>query len=235
MQVNEKRVVIDSTFFSPEREVRRSKGLHLSHVIDFIESGSRAAKQQGDRGKDSLHNYAGCGFLWERVLEKVIHLPPEELFEWVFTQALFEVPKHPRVIRPGEQRIPICKCDKCAGDGKDCEWCGGGGTIYLYCTPDGYNIDQECLEEWKYTNKSARNPITGPKFSRWIQYQIPTYLKVLGLTECRLRVYFARGDYTTGEPIWMEFYLVYTPEEIEEAWQMIRTNAEYMIKEGLIA
>ena len=231
MQIEEKRVIIDCTWFSAEREVTRNKGLHLSHVIDFIETAG--APKEKDQRNDSLHNYAAGGFLWERVLDKTIHLPPEELFEWMFTQALFEV-DNPKVVRPGELSIPICDCPNCEGvEGLDCPRCNGTGVVKMYMTPDGYNIEDECLEEWKYTNKSARNPITSPKFSRWLQYQIPAYLKALDLTQCRLRVYFARGDYTTGEPMWMEFLLTYTRQEIDEAWEMIRNNAEYIIQNKL--
>lgn len=207
-QIESKRIVIDSTWFSAEREISRSKGLHLSHIINFIEDGGVVGKR--DQRSDSLNNYAAGGFVWERVLDKLIHYTPEELFEMLFTQAFFEV-HNPKVVRPGE----ICL------DG-------------IYMTPDGYHIEDECLEEWKYTNKSLNNPITGPKFARWIQYQIPAYLKALNLTTCRLRVYYARGNYTTGEPTFMEYMITYTQQEIDETWDMIKMNAEYMIANGLV-
>lgn len=206
LQIEEKQIILDASWFSAEREIQRSKGLHLSHVINFIEG----RKGDGPDRSDSLNNYACGGFLWERVLDKLIHYTPEELFEMLFTQALFEIP-NPKVVRPGE----ICL------DG-------------IYMTPDGYDIEQQCLQEWKYTNKSSNTPITHDKFSRWVQYQIPSYLKALSLTKCILHVYYARGNYTTGEPIWKQHTLIYSQQEIDETWDAIKMNAEYMREHGLV-
>lgn len=171
-------------------------------------------KQREDRvdGKmpDSAHAYMSAGFLWERVLEKLTELSPVELWEWLFSRAMVDV-HNPNVIRPGEQCV----------DG-------------IYMTPDGYNITDGFLEEWKYTTKSLKGGIQGPKFRRWVDYQIPCYLRALGLTSCRLRVYFARGDYTSGQPIWMEYILTYTQQELDEIWDSVVLNAAYMRDHGLV-
>jgi hypothetical protein len=206
VQITEQRIIIDSRWFSPERDVRRSKGLHLSHVIKFIES----REKKRDQNNDSLHNYSCAGFLWERVLEKAIDCTPQELWEWLFSRAMVDV-QNPSVIRPGEMLL----------DG-------------IYMTPDGYNVEDGCLEEWKYTNKSLRGGIEGPKFARWLKWQIPSYLKALRLTVCRLRTYFARGDYTTGEPQWVEYMITYTQQELDEVWDMILLNAAAMRRLGLV-
>lgn len=209
MQVKEERIVIDSTWFSAEREVSRSKGLHLSHVLDFIE------KQEGkirDGGKlsDIGNNYACGGFLWERVLEKLIELDPADLYAWLFGRAMVDV-ENPQIIRPGEL-------------------CLNG----IYMTPDGYNFETEMLEEWKYTTKSPKGGITGPKFKRWVWWQIPCYLMALHLTACRLRVYFSHGDWTTHEPFWIQYDLLYGQQEIDEVWDSVRLHAKYMIDNGLV-
>lgn len=211
MQVTEERIHIDSRWFSPERDIVRSKGLHLSNVIDFIEfkEGKQAARPIGGKLSDAGNAYASQGFLWETVLEQLIERSPTELWEWMFGRALSE-PDNPLVVRPGE----ICL------DG-------------IYMTPDGYNIETEQLEEWKWTTKSSNWPITHEKFRRWICFQIPSYLKALNLLVCRLRVCYARGDYKSGEPIWMEYILTYSQQEIDETWDMIRVNAEVMRREGL--
>ncbi len=226
LQIEEKRIVIDSGWFSADREIKRSKGLHLSHVINFIDN--KKYDDTGDRS-DSLNNYAVSGFLWERVIDRVVNLSKEELFEWLFTQALFDVP-NPKLIRPGEQSIDICDCPECKGKG--CDKCRGTGRINLYFTPDAYSVDEAIMEEHKWTTKSSRNDIS--KFDRWINYQIPMYLKVLGLFKCRLRVLFSRGNYTTGEPEWKEFMLTYSQQELDEIFDMVMLNAKYMVDNGLV-
>ena len=139
--------------------------------------------------------------MWERVLAHLINDSPTELWEWLFSRAMIEA-SSPKVFRPGEQFV----------DG-------------IYLTPDGWHIEDMMLEEWKYTTKSAKNELEGGKFDRWIRYQIPCYLYALGLRKCRLRVYFARGNYSSPEPIWKEFILEYSEQEIAETWDMIVNNA----------
>lgn len=228
MQITEERIVINSNWFSPERDIKRTPGLHLSHVINFIEDNASGKPRKQDL--DMMNNYACAGFLWERVLEKVIECDPWQLWEWLFSRAMVDV-EDPKIIRPGEQHIKW-ECPECTG--KECKVCGGTGVLRVFMTPDGFHLDDACLEEWKYTSKSVKNGITHPKFKRWLDYQIPVYLKALGLLRCRLRVYFSRGDYTTGEPIWMQYMITYTQDEVDETWEMVRLNAEYMIVNGMV-
>ena len=235
MTFEEKIIELDSNWFSAEREVKRTKGVHLSHVIDYIEGRNRDSDGLSKAG----HAFAVGGFLWERALDKLVHLSKAELWEYVFTQALFEIDK-PDVFRPGEQCMDGGECPICAGKGtlldpvRICPTCDGCGRIRIYLTPDGVSISDEYLEEWKNTSKSANTPITHQKFSRWVQWQIPAYLKALNLYVCRLRVYFSRGDYTDNQPIWKEFTLTYTKQELDETWDSISQHAIIMAKEGLI-
>lgn len=208
MEITEQRITIDSKWFSAEREVQRSKGLHLSHIINHIED-QKKAKDRNFTG-ELVQNYMSMGFLWERALEHLIENDPYELWEWLFTGVLNDV-NNPRVIRPGEQCL----------DG-------------IYMTPDGYDIESVCLEEYKFTTKSLKNDIRGPKFERWLKYQIPCYLKALRLKHCRLRVLFGRGDYTNGAPIWMEYWLEYSHQEIDDIWEEILRNADYMRENNLV-
>lgn len=227
MQIEEKQIILDASWFSAEREIQRSKGLHLSHVINFIEDGGISAHREGR--SDSLNNYAVSGFLWERIIDRVINLSKEELFEWLFTRAMFDV-SNPKLVRVGEVCVEVCKC--CSD--KKCIKCKGTGSIKMYLTPDAYYVDEELMEEHKWTTKSSRNEISSDKFVRWTQYQIPIYLKVLGLKKCRLRVCFSRGDYKSGEPEWKEFLLTYSNRELEEAFEMVMLNARYMVENGLV-
>ena len=240
MQVTEEIIELNANFFSAEREVKRTKGIHLSHVIDYIEG-----KQRQVELSKAGNNFAVGGYLWERALDKIIHLTPSELWEYVFTQTLFEIDK-PDVFRPGEQCMDAGECPACAGKGvyvdpvRVCGTCGGCGRIRIYLTPDGISISdidkhgKSFLEEWKATSKSSKNEITGPKFSRWIQWQIPAYLKALNLQTCRLRIYHSRGAYTTNEPIWRQVILTYSQQELDETWDVIAKHALIMCREGLV-
>lgn len=239
MRVTEKRIQIDSTYFSPERDVRRSKGLHLSNVIDFIEwkEGKRDVMPDGKLSQAG-NAYSAAGFLWERAIANLIERSPTELWEWIYGRTMSE-PDNPKVFRPGECQMDGGECQACKGKGtllepvRLCDVCGGTGRILIFLTPDGINIEDGYLEEYKFTTKSSKNEITGPKFRRWLSFQIPAYLKAVNLTICRLRVYFSRGDYTTGEPFFFEYILSYTQQEIDETWDMIVQHAQIMRREGL--
>ena len=251
MQITEKRIELDSSWFSAEREITRTEGLHLSHVIDYIEECEGKVLNRGE-DKTNLHRYSVAGFLWERALDKLIHLNKWDLWDYVFTQALFEI-DNPKVFRPGEQKVDCGECPVCGGNGElthsfsistskhgmartDCPACRGTGILYVYATPDGISIPENaeeplCLEEWKYTSKSSKTGIEHPKFGRWLQFQIPFYLKILGLNTCRLRVYFSRGDYTSGLPEWREFTITYSDLELTEISDMIINNARSLVKQ----
>lgn len=239
MQVDEQTIEISSNWFSPERDVTRTKGLHLSHVINYIEycEGKRSdVYGEMDSGGNA---FAGGGFLWERVLAHLIEDTPWELWNWMFGRAMTE-PENPHILRPGEFCLDAGPCPKCNGKGelpieRRCKPCKGSGRILVYGTPDGIHMDDGVLEEWKDTSKSAATPITDNKFRRWVSFQIPIYLKALGLTVCRLRVRFNRGDYKDiRHPIWKEFTLTYTQQEIDDTWEMVANHARLMYSEGLV-
>ena len=240
MEITERTVQLDSRWFSPERNISRTKGLHLSHIIDYIEylEGKQDSVHRGPLS-DIGNAYASGGFQWERVLTNLIERNPTELWEWLYGRVLSE-PDNPKVIRPGEQCMDGGKCPVCDGKGyvvarfgemgDVCKVCEGTGRILIYLTPDGYHIDDVMLEEWKYTTKSSDNDIRGYKFRRWLSWQIPSYLKALGLNVCRLRVYFARGNYKSPVPVWREYILNYSGLEIDETWDSICINAAHMMQ-----
>lgn len=226
MKITKKELEVDARWFSPERDVARSNGIHLSHVLNYIEQRPSIDSELTQTG----HRFASLGFLWERILEHLIHDNPRELWDWLFTAALNEV-EDINVMRPGEQWLDAGECPPCGGTG--CSACNDTGHVIVYMTPDGVHIDDGCLEEWKYTTKSSKDGVEHPKFDRWTKWQIPCYLKALGLNECRLRVFFARGDYSTGQPIPMEFMLTYEDHELDEIWDMVALNALAMIRNGI--
>lgn len=250
-QIIAKQIHLESNWFSAERDIVRSKGLHLSQVIDYIEylEGKRATAQQGPI--NNIGNaYAAAGFSWERVVSNLIEHKPTDLWDWMFGRALSE-PTNPLVVRPGEQSMDAGVCPVCKGKGstydkltdpvKICQSCHGLGRIIVYMTPDGLNIEESdqygksLLEEWKATSKSCRDvDILGPKFKRWTLFQIPCYLKVLNLRTCKLQVFFWRGNYTDGVPQWWQFLLSFSQQELDETWDMIAQHALIMVREGVI-
>ncbi len=242
MQVTEKRINIESNWFSAERDVQRTKGLHLSSIIDFIEAQEGVKRDRDPNGGMSAvgNAFAAGGFLWERVLTNLIERSPYELWDWMFGRALAEI-SNPKVIRPGEQCLDGGPCPKCDGKGYCgagkgggvCKSCAGTGRILIYMTPDGLNLEDHFLEEWKDTSKSARNPITDKKFRRWVSFQVPAYLKAMRVLVCRLRVRFNHGDYTDNAPVWKEFILTFSQQEIDETWDCICLNARIMVEQGL--
>lgn len=159
------------------------------------------------------HAFAVAGFLWEDVVTRLIdgQYGQTAMWEWLFTASMNQI-EDPDIIRPGEQHV----------DG-------------IYLTPDGFRMSDGKLLEYKYTTKSSNTPITSSeKFGRWTEMQIPAYLSVLGLTECELNVYHAKGDYRSYEPVWMRHSLEYGQEELDEIWAWIVQNARAMEKEGLV-
>lgn len=244
-KISEKRINLESNWFSAERDVTRSKGLHLSHVIDYIEYLEGKRELRGQEGlSDAGHAYSIGGFAWEHVISNLIERNPVELWEWLFTRAL-NTPDNPLVVRPGEQSMDGGLCPVCQGKGSTythltapvvvCGPCHGTGKVIIFMTPDGYHIEDMILEEYKYTSKGWREGcITDKKFSRWVEYQIPCYLKALNLNTCRLRVYFVRGDYKEPVPRWYEYTITFSNQELDETWDLIAQHARLMYKEGIV-
>ncbi len=227
--------------FSPERDVVRSKGLHLSKIIDYIEflEGKREMRPDGPMSVEG-DAFATSGFLWETVLSNLIERSPTELWEWLYSRALSEVP-NPLVVRPGEQCLDGGICPVCDGKGstydslKDpveiCDTCKGTGRVMIFMTPDGLNIETGRLEEYKWTTKGCKYvDLLGPKFKRWTLYQIPCYLKALNLNVCDLHVFFVRGDYTDNVPQWRRYTLSFSNQEIDEIWDSIVQHAQLLLK-----
>lgn len=98
----------------------------------------------------------------------------------------------------------------------------------LYGSPDPFDCRDGVLEEWKCTWKSSlKFDDLERNFWEWT-VQIKAYLKMLGLTECRLRVYFVNGDYRDSGPQVKCARLVFTQREVDENWKMLTNHARGM-------
>ena len=112
--------------------------------------------------------------------------------------------EHPYIIRPGEVEL----------DG-------------IVGSPDGIDLKDNILEEYKCTWLSTKNASPGQVW-KWIT-QTKGYCKMLGLKECRFRIWYINGDYGKNfGPQYKEFLAQYTQSELDENWDMITSHAKDM-------
>lgn len=132
----------------------------------------------------------------------------------------------------------------------------------IHMSPDALdtsNFNLIILEEYKLTWRSMgwleNVEVFGKKrpapleeclstnFFDWIEVQIPGYLKGISehlgrpVTTCRLYVAFVLGDYKARKgPRIRVFDIVYTPQELDRAWRMIRlAEADMTAEERKVA
>lgn len=92
-------------------------------------------------------------------------------------------------------------------------------------SPDLIDMRNFTLEEWKCTWKSSRRiDNLEDEFWEWT-VQIKAYLKMLGFTQCCLRVFFVNGNYRDSGPQVMCRLLIFTQAEIDENWNMLINHA----------
>jgi hypothetical protein len=122
-------------------------------------------------------------------------------FERLLEKALMA--RNPSLIRPGEYER----------DG-------------IACSPDGYSRADHTIEEYKFTWKSSKYPITDDRFWSWL-VQIKGYCYVIGTTHARLRVLFVNGNYSSFTPVLKSWALEFTPEELSDNWAMLLNHAKH--------
>lgn len=99
-------------------------------------------------------------------------------------------------------------------------------------TPDGYNPNENALEEYKATWASARRDITDDLFYHWL-LQTQAYLKMAGLDTVIFRVFFVCGDYTHPfAPCWRSWRLTFEQSELDANWSVLLRHAR---KKGWLA
>lgn len=92
----------------------------------------------------------------------------------------------------------------------------------ILMSPDGLNVEEWELCEYKCTWKSSRSdPLDN---WRWCT-QILGYHSGLGTNVCNLKVLYINGDYRDSGPQFFQYRLYATDPEIEENWQMIINHA----------
>ena len=116
-------------------------------------------------------------------------------FERILEREL--ISRNPNLIRPGER----------VRDG-------------VACSLDGWDPVDRVVEEYKWTWKSSRYPITDDRFWGWM-VQIKGYCHVMETPLARLRVFFVNGDYSAFTPEFRSWALSFTPQELADNWAMV--------------
>ena len=100
----------------------------------------------------------------------------------------------------------------------------------LFCDDDGDVILGEIKLTWM-SNRQFRFPPEGanhvdPKYDKWF-IQIKAYCYMLGMTKCRLYVYWVCGDYTDKSPEFRYHYdIEFSARELHDNWNMLINFAD---------
>ena len=91
----------------------------------------------------------------------------------------------------------------------------------ILCTPDGLDIANDTLYEFKTTRKSSFRVLDNyDKQWMWIS-QNQGYLKMLGWTKVRQIIYFINGDYRPMLPQVITLGIEYSQAEIDSNWALM--------------
>lgn len=96
----------------------------------------------------------------------------------------------------------------------------------LVGTPDWYDTEDDCIEEFKATWRSSRRDIEHEFRSWW--YQIMAYCFMADTRGARLRVFFVNGNYAESGPQIKQWQCVFTGQELEMNWKMLTMHAKGM-------
>lgn len=134
----------------------------------------------------------------------------EVVVEWVFAARRGEGRERPDVIRQMEF----------ISDG-------------IIMTPDAIDVsvNPRVVEEYKWTTKSMRLPITDVKYMRWRMQQM-AYCRAAGTSYGRLVVMYSCGDWKPHRHVPKQFLIQYHPQEIEDNWHTILNHKALMEREG---
>ena len=91
----------------------------------------------------------------------------------------------------------------------------------ILCTPDGLDIANDTLYEFKTTRKSSFKVLDGyDRQWMWVAQNMG-YLKMLGWRKCRQMIYFINGDYRPMMPEFVTLGIEYTQAEIDSNWRLM--------------
>lgn len=128
------------------------------------------------------------------------------LWEVVFSQAMAESMRGGDIVRPGEWNVQGIT----------------GSPDNLRLVPD-YRV-LETKATWKSVNKWDTGPVE-KWFWIWI-VQVKGYCKMVGTREAELYAMFMNGDYRGSGPQCRGVLWEFSPLEIDENWEMIKSHAK---------
>ena len=92
-------------------------------------------------------------------------------------------------------------------------------------SPDGMDWENWVVHEYKVTwRSSAKLPVDD---ERWMM-QAKGYCKGLGAKTVVMKILYLMGDYRENrEPVYKVYEIVFSPQELEENWQMVMAHAKW--------
>lgn len=94
-------------------------------------------------------------------------------------------------------------------------------------SPDGLDRAHGILEEYKATWRSTNTVKTPCDEWKWMT-QVKAYCKALGVTTVRFRILYLMGDYRGSGPVYKEFFIEFTSQELDDNWNMLSLHRDTM-------
>lgn len=136
--------------YSREFNVKRSSGIHLMVIVEYIAQVSGIVKR-GKLSEEDLNKLALPGFLWEHVMTRA-----EKLERAFSVEAMrMHMIHRSNLIFPGEMFYCV-DCDRVFKRREGREHRKQTHHKGIFSTPDAYDTDDGAYVEFKYTSMSSR-------------------------------------------------------------------------------
>lgn len=96
-------------------------------------------------------------------------------------------------------------------------------------SPDCVDTVEWAVTEIKVTWVSAKNFTERHKFREYL-YQVKSYCMMLGMRRASLDVLHVCGSYAPPVPVATHYDLLFTPQELNEHWRMMKANVPVEMK-----
>jgi hypothetical protein len=194
---------------SDPRQARRSKGLHLSHILRDLDIQLYHKEYEGNTISPM---FAKRGFM----------------FEWMLSQAFKNEECPPDRIN----QVELVKDDIFMTPDAWVLGAGLSGRGVL----DEYKATDKSMKKLDPNLPPHELAASMVKHFRTWLWQIMAYLWALQMLECHLYVFFIRGDYkwdgARGVDTIPKYILTFQPWELAENWDMILNHKETMARRG---
>lgn len=100
----------------------------------------------------------------------------------------------------------------------------------IYASPDCFDMEDGCVEEFKATWRSMRRDLA-TDFWSWM-VQTKAYCHMTETNWVRFRVFWVCGDYRASGPTMKTYQIRYETLELERNWAMLTTHRDKMGQEA---